>query len=87
MSVIKLRDDKFDESDGGRVFMSVFAGQDADHLQLSGTLVLRIEEYQEFGCALLLGAERMRGNFTVIAPSEAFKAWGLERAERRLEEK
>lgn len=51
---------------GGMVAERVFVGEDLDSLQLAGTLNLRIGEWQLFGAALLLGAQKTKGNLEVI---------------------
>ena len=56
---------------GDHVHEQVFVGPDVDHLALVGTLVFRIGEWQEFGAALGLGAERMHGMKVVFVGSEA----------------
>ena len=62
MTVFKL----YSERRGDHVHQRVFAGPDADHLALCGTLVFRIGEWQEFGAALLLGSEQTSGQIKVV---------------------
>ena len=53
---------------GDHVHERVFAGTDADHLKLLGTLVMDVGEWQVFGAALMLGARQMHGQLTVESP-------------------
>lgn len=60
--VIKLRS----ERRGSHIHETVFVGPDEDHLANSGTLVLEMGEWQDFGVALSLGARAMHGRVKVI---------------------
>lgn len=69
-----------DERRGHHVHTRVFVGHDADHLALSGTLVMDIGQWQAFGCALLIGADRLGphhlrvecpDSLAVVEPGEA----------------
>ncbi len=51
---------------GNHVHARVFMGPDGDHLALSGQLVFTIGEWQLFGAALLLGAERTQQQLIAI---------------------
>ena len=50
---------------GDHIHERVFMGPDAEHLALTGTLIMDVGQWQEFGAALLLGATQMHGNLTV----------------------
>ena len=54
--VIRLRDELL----GRHCHTRVFIGKDWDHLQLSGTLVMEIGEWQLFGAALISGARQTK---------------------------
>ena len=62
--IIRLRSERL----GDHVHERVFAGVDQDHLKLLGTLVMDVGEWQTFGAALMLGAERMHGQLVVESP-------------------
>ena len=62
--VIKLRAKRY----GKRIEERIFMGSDENHLALTGTLMLRVGEWQVFGAALLLGASQMKGHLTVLTP-------------------
>lgn len=62
--IIRLRGERKGESVHERVFM----GTDGEHLELAGTLVMSIGEWQTFGAALLLGAKQMNGQLVVESP-------------------
>ena len=66
MMIIKI----YSELEGEHVHDRVFVGPDEDHLALAGTLAFRMGEWQSFGAALLLGAERMRGRVKVICKGD-----------------
>jgi hypothetical protein len=60
---------KVNEEYDDNVRINVFAGVDEDHLQKSGELVMRMSEWQVFGSALILGAQRLKqvdGGITYI---------------------
>jgi len=54
------------ELKGNRVHERVFVGPDKDHLALAGRLVFEMGQWQLFGAALGLGAERTQGRLEVI---------------------
>lgn len=56
IGVVKLKLRRMDED---RMEVRVFVGEDEDHLQLSGQLVLSIGEYQRIACALGIGVKEM----------------------------
>ena len=64
--IIKLHS----ERRGEHVHERVFVGWDAEHLALAGTLVLDVGQWQEFGAALMLGAQRMHGRLRVLSPDD-----------------
>ena len=53
---------------GDHVHEQVFMGKDADHIALTGTLVMDVGQWQTFGAALMLGAGCMRGQLVVESP-------------------
>jgi hypothetical protein len=66
--VIKIKS----ERGGDHVHQKVFMGPDKDHLACCGDLCMRIGEWQVFGAAVLLGAERMtKQHVEVILEGEA----------------
>jgi hypothetical protein len=64
--VIRLRD----EVRGNRVHSRVYIGPDGEHLQLAGSLVLDVGEWQLLGAALLLGAAETWGRLAVEYPDD-----------------
>jgi hypothetical protein len=80
MSFIKLRS----SWTGAHVSQRIYVGWDKDHLQLAGTLMLDVGQYQEFGAALLLGAERFNRSghpLTVISEADLSMVEMLRRGE------
>ena len=65
--IVKLRSKRLH---GDRIAEQVFVGKDKDHLQLAGTLILYVGEWQLFGAALLLGADQTKGHLEVITESD-----------------
>ena len=60
------------ERRGELVHERVFMGPDVEHLALAGTLIMDVEQWQEFGAALLLGARQMHGNLIVrLLPTDS----------------
>ena len=53
---------------GDLIHERVFMGPDSEPLALTGTLVMDIGQWQEFGAALMLGAQQMHGNLVVTSP-------------------
>lgn len=68
--IIKFRDERRGEHVHSRVFM----GPDEDHLALTGTLIMRIGEWQTLGAALLIGTETINNlrpeTLTVLMPDQ-----------------
>ena len=60
--IVKLRSRR----EGVHVKEQVFVGEKEGALALAGELTFRIGEWQSFGAALGLGADRMNGNLKVI---------------------
>jgi len=58
------------EAKGEHVHMTVRAGENEGSLGLCGLLVMRVGEWQLFGAALLLGAQRMCGHLQVELPGQ-----------------
>lgn len=80
---IKLRDELCGEYIHTRVFM----GPDKDRLSLTGTLVMRIGEWQLFGAALLRGAKQTQDHLTVslLDNSGIRSYWWKPKAEEQLD--
>ena len=53
------------EAHGAHVHVRVFIGPDADHLALSGVLVMAMPEAVLLGAAMILGAKESQGHLTV----------------------
>ena len=64
--IVKLRSHPV----AGRVHQQVFAGPDADHLQLAGELVLDLGDWQLIGAALLIGAHAFSAHMRVITEGD-----------------
>ena len=60
--ILKLRSKR----KGDHVRTQFFVGEDADHFELAGTLVMGVGEWQSHGAALRLGAQQMHGNLSVV---------------------
>ncbi|MCU0913001.1 MAG: hypothetical protein MUC88_00385 [Planctomycetes bacterium] len=58
------------EAKGGHVHMRVRAGETPGQLALCGLVIMTVGEWQLFGAALLLGAERMCGHLGVELPDQ-----------------
>ncbi len=52
--------------EGKYIREQIFAGPDRAHVQLAGAVLMSIGEWQLFGVALLMGAERMQGHLDVF---------------------
>ena len=78
---MKLR---IDQINSQHVYLSIFSDlsitNDGTFAHL-GKLVMDIGEYQAFGCALGLGANRMKGHFVLIPEDPKFKGWADKEAE------
>lgn len=59
--IIKLRSEKL----GEHIHDTIFMGEQEGSLASVGKLIMRMGEWQIFGAALLLGAERTKGHLTV----------------------
>ncbi len=79
---MKLR---IDQINSQHVHLSVFSDpsvtNDGTFVHL-GRLVMGIGEYQSFGCALGLGAGRMKGHFKLMPEDPKFKEWTDKEAEK-----
>ena len=62
--VIRLRDQLL----GRHCHTRVFIGKDQDHLELTGTLCMEIDQWQLFGAMLLLGAKGSNGRIELQLP-------------------
>lgn len=58
------------EKRGQHVYVTVFMGDDSDHMKNSGTLVMDLGQWQLFGTALLFGQDSMKGRFTFVVEDE-----------------
>jgi len=55
---------------GNHIRTKIFIGEDAEHLQLAGVLMLRVGEWQLFNVALSMGASNMEGHLVVECPDD-----------------
>jgi len=79
--VIRLRDELL----GRHTHTRVFIGKDEEHLQLTGTLVMDIPEWQLFGATLLLGAKATNGRVELQLPdSDAMSEDIAEQSKRKV---
>lgn len=56
--ICKLRLERADPPQK-RIRVRVFCGEDSEHLECTGTLMLSVGEYQTLSCALLMGSKQM----------------------------
>jgi hypothetical protein len=47
-----------------------------------GKLIMGVGEYQNFGCALGLGASHMKGSFVLMPEDPKFKEWAEKEAKK-----
>ncbi len=51
--------------EGKYIREQIFMGPDRDHMEMSGAVLMTCGQWQLFGVALLMGAERMQGHLEV----------------------
>ena len=79
---MKLR---IDQINSQHVHLSVFSDPSVNnngtfaHL---GRLIMGIGEYQNFGCALGLGADQMKGHFVLMSEDPKFREWTEKEVEK-----
>lgn len=59
------------DREGDHVHTRLYMGEDKDHLALCGALTFRVGEWQLFGAALRLGADRTQGHLEIVAWEDA----------------
>jgi len=81
---LKIRIDHIDSSHVHCTFFSDNSVTNDKTFANLGKLIMDIGEYQLFGCALGLGAERMKGRFILEPEDPKFKEWSEKEANKEV---